>query len=159
MDADVVLRKHGACMDAVEWLGMRRAPKAAWDACERGDWLLWIAARLGVKREIVVFAACQCARLALKYTKDPRVLNCIETTEAWTRGKASIEDVRRDRAAADAAAADAAYAAADAAYAADAAAYAAYAAAAVGKEAQRACAALVRQHIPWKLVKARLDAG
>ena len=85
--------------------------------------MLWLLGRIAGpawsdSRKPLVLAACECARLALPYTTDPRVLKCIETAEAWTRGDATKEQVR----AADADAA--AYAAADAA------AYAAYAAAA-----------------------------
>jgi len=139
-----ILTKQGACPEAIAWIGRRRSAKAAWDACERGDWLLWLVARLDVKREIVVFAACQCARLALKYTKDPCVLECIEITEAWTRGERMIEDVHKTLHAAAYAAYAAATAAtataADAAYAA-ATATAAYAAAYAAATATAAYAA------------------
>ena len=78
--------------------------------------MLWIIAKTAVEsdRKTIVSIACECARLALPYTKDPRVLACIETTEAWTRGEATIEQVRSARWAAYAAADAAAYAAADA---------------------------------------------
>ena len=117
------LVKMDACIEAVEWAKPYKTFTAAWNDCERGDWMLWLAGRSGVDRKIVVFAACQCARLALKYvTKgEGRPLRCIETTEAWTRGDATLEEVLAAR--------RAAYASADAA-AYDAAAYAAYASAA-----------------------------
>ncbi|MCV5968765.1 putative immunity protein, partial [Lactococcus petauri] len=72
-----------------------------------------------MKRETLVLAACECARTALPFTKDPRVLVCIETTERWCRGEATLAEVRKEMTDA------AAYADADAAYAAYAAAYAA----------------------------------
>ena len=129
-----------ACEEATEWVqGLPADMPAsdAWQRCERADWLLWLAGRAGVDCKLVVLVACDCARLALpiwqkRYPEDGRVLACIDTVERWTRGEATIEDVRAARRAADAAsyaaAADAAYAYADAAYAAAAAAsYAAYA--------------------------------
>ncbi len=152
--------------DATEWVQVLPTdmPAAeAWAQCERADWMLWLAARAEVDRKLVVLVACDCARTALpiwtkRYPDDGRALAAIETAERWTRGEATIEDVRaarRDAAAADAAAdadaadaaaadadADAAYAAADAAAAAFAAASAAAAyAAAYAADAYAAAAA------------------
>jgi hypothetical protein len=118
------LKKNLACRPALEWLQARTLAEA-WEQSERGDWLLWLAAKAGVDRRRLVMAACACARLALVHVppgeERPRV--AIETAEAWCRGEATIEQVRKASRNADAAhAAAAAYAAA-----ADAAAYAAYA--------------------------------
>jgi hypothetical protein len=128
------LVKMDACIEAVEWAKPYKTFTAAWNDCERGDWMLWLAGRSGVDRKIVVFAACQCARLALKYvTKgEGRPLRCIETTEAWTRGEATLEEVLAARQGTNASAAS--YAAS----AADAAAYAAYAAEAASDAASAA---------------------
>jgi hypothetical protein len=116
------LRALGACSEARTWAKPYETLEAAWNACERGDWLLWLAGKLGLDRKRLVFAACQCARTALPRAKDDSVLKCIETTEAWTRGEVTLEQVRTARRGLSFSAA--AYAAA---YAADA--YAAYAAA------------------------------
>ena len=117
------LAKLSACREAVVWLGERDLA-TAWAECERADFMLWYAAKR-CDRKAVVLAACACARTALKYIPEgeerPRL--AIETAEAWTRGEATIEQVR--------AAADAAYA-----YAYDAAAAAyAYASAAAASAA------------------------
>jgi hypothetical protein len=123
----------GACKEARAWAYDYETPESAWAACHRGDWLLWIAARLATDRKPVAMAACACARLSLKYvpTSELRPLQCIEVTEAWCRGEATLTDVRKTRASAYASSAFyASSASADAAYAAYAAsaAYAAYAA-------------------------------
>jgi len=137
-----VIRPFNPCREAVDWIEAHPGMtfERAWAECPRGDWMLWIAARLGVERKTLVLAACACARLALKFVKpgEERPLRCIETTERWARGEATIVEVCTARAAATAAtpaayaAYAAAYAATPAAYAADAAtdaaAYAAYAA-------------------------------
>jgi hypothetical protein len=166
-----LLEDLNACSDAKNWIKSNKhaSLESAWLACGRGDWMLWFAAKRGVDRKKLVLIACECARLALPYAKSPMVLRCIETAEAWTRGEATIEQVREARraaAAAAAAAADAAAAAADAAAdaaaaaadaaayaadaaAADAAAYAAaYAAAAARKKVLKQCAEIVRKHLP-----------
>ena len=160
-----ILAELGACPEAVEWAG-RKTHKKAWETCKRGEWLLWIAGRLGVDRKLLVLAACACARTALKYVPDgedrPRI--AIETAEAWTRGEATIDQVR-SAAYASALAAYAAYAtnapyaaARAAAYAANAAsraaAYAAQAAYAASRAAARKdMAAIVRKIIPFSVIK------
>jgi hypothetical protein len=130
------LKKNHACRESLKWLEGRDLTQA-WAECERGDWLLWLAATAGIDRKRLVMAACACARLALVHVRAgeeiPRIT--IETTEAWCRGGATIDELREARrnatayacAAADAAA-DAAAAAADAAADAYADAYAADAA-------------------------------
>ncbi len=128
-----------ACADAIEWAHSRSGTAAdAWAACERGDWLLWVAARTGVDRRLVAFAACDCARPALDYVPagEHRPRAAIETVEAWARGEASLGDVRAAAAAAYASAATAA----TAAYATVATAYAATAAYAVAAAAAAAAA-------------------
>jgi hypothetical protein len=131
------IRELGACRRAIAWSESYDDLPTAWDACERGDWLLWYAAWTGVDRRLVVRAACACARTALRYVPEgeDRPLRAIETAEAWTRGEATIEDVRRTAAAA------AAYAYASADAAAYAAVYAAYAAAFAAFAASAAYAA------------------
>ena len=104
-----------ACQEALRWAKGQTDDASAWATCERGDWMLWLLGRIAGppwsdSRKPLVLAACECARLALPYTKNPRVLACIETAEAWTREGATIEQVQIARNAA-AAAADAAYAA------------------------------------------------
>ena len=167
-----ILHTMHACGGSIIWLKTQESWASAWANCERGDWMLWLLGKLsgpawGEKRKPLVLAACECARLALPYTKDERVLKCIEIVEAWTRGEASLEQVRAAADAADAAAdadaaaaaadaaaaAAAAYAAADAAadaYADAAAAAAAYAAAADAARSKilKQCADIVRRHYP-----------
>jgi hypothetical protein len=138
------LTELDACTEAVTWARDYDTPAAAWAACERGDWMLWLAGRLAEPsrsdaRRPLVLAACACARLALPYVfhDEPRPLAAIELAEQWARGgNVTLRDLRS--------AADAAYAAAYAA----AAAAAADAYAAVSRSTLRACADIVRQHYP-----------
>ena len=93
------LHALGACSEALNWAeaSPHQTLESAWLACERGDWMLWLVAKREVRRERIVFIACECARLALPYAKSPTVLKCIETTEAWARGEVTIEQVREAR--------------------------------------------------------------
>ena len=168
-----ILTELGACTEAVKWAG-RKTPEKAWKKCGHGDWLLWIVGRLGVDRKTIVLAACACARTALKYVPagEDRPRIAIETAEAWTRGEATMGQVRKAAHAATSAAyyaatdaaADAAYVATPAAYyaAADAAAHAATSAASAVNAAYAAdcyatahkqMADIVRKIIPFSVIK------
>lgn len=111
----LLLRKLNACEDAVTFASNYDTLQAAWDACPRGDWLLWFAGKMAGPPEgegRLVLAACECARQALpifekRYPDDKRPRVCIETAEKWARGEATIEEVRKARNAAAAADADA----------------------------------------------------
>ena len=152
------LKRNHACGESLQWLGDRDLVQT-WADCERGDWLLWLAAKAGIDCKRLVMAACACARLALMHVRvgEERTRIAIETAEAWCRGEATIEQVReaRKNAAARAAAYDAAraaYAAADAAYA------AAYAAAANSREMQQKTADIVRSMITVEKVEGAIRA-
>ena len=72
-----------------------------WATTDRGDWLLWFCTHMighpgWPTHQQIVLASCQCARLALKYINpgESRPLKAIETTEAWVRGEATLEQVK-----------------------------------------------------------------
>ncbi len=154
-----LIAKYYPCDEARAWL--RSLPddtshEEIWATCPQGDWLLWLAGKANIDRKVLVMAACACTRLALRFVKEGelRPVKCIETTEAWCRGEATIEQVKEARREAAYA-----YAAAAAAYAADTA--AAYAADTGGRAAARAstrleCAVKVREIITWKMVSAAI---
>ena len=167
-----LLKELHACNEAVAWFDSRN-PHRAWRECKRGDWMLWLAARLNIDRKLIVTAACDCVELSLRFVTagEARPNEAINVTRRWLAGKATREEVRAAAdAAADAAAnaADAAYAAyaanaADAAayaaaYAADAAYAAAYAARGAGEKWLANCAKITRRIIPWRLVNRALIA-
>jgi len=150
------LARLGACSAAVEYARGFRSLSAAWAACERADWMLWLAGKLsgepGSKsRKKVVAAAVDCAATARQSTSGDvrRVFDtCQRTTQRYLGGRATLEEVLAAAAAANAAAYDA-YAAAYAA--ANAAAYAAYAAAdeaAAKAAALKRVSDIVRRHYP-----------
>lgn len=151
------LVKMEACEEAVEWARGCATYAEAWEACERADWLLWLAAKKAGPRgsashRAVVLGAALCAETALRYLPEgeDRPARAVDLAVRYGRGE-NVE-ARELRAAADAAWAAAACAAADA-YAADADAYAAaawaaaadaYAAADADADAERRMADIVR---------------
>jgi hypothetical protein len=88
-----LLLKLRACTESIIWVNDKTIEQS-WNECERGDWMLWLAAKL-LDRKIVVKAACAVARTSLKYVKEGelRPLKCIKITERWVIGESTIEEV------------------------------------------------------------------
>ena len=142
------LQQLSACSEAIEWVkeNNHETLEKAWDACHRGDWMLWLAYHMKVDKRKLTLAKGRCAETVVHLMKDQRSVNAVKAAIAY--GKGEINDKRLRDAAADAADAayDAAYGAAYAAYAAygaDAAADAAYGAA--KKENQQKTADICRE--------------
>jgi len=174
-----ILESLTACEEAIRWYSDKDS-KEAWASCERGDWLLWIAANLRIDRKLIVLAACDCAEQSLYLIPEgeERPKKAIETARAWARGEASLEEVK----AADIAAATVVYAArainhatyaarltarvvyaaGDAAIAGDvshahAIAHAATDYAATREESLKKSAELVRSRISWERIEEKLS--
>jgi hypothetical protein len=101
------LKSIGACEEAIEE-SQNKTAQQVWDTCDRGDWMLWLAAKLSgesgsEEKKQLVLTSCKCARLSLKYIpkKENRPLQVIETTEKWAKGENGItlNDVRNAAAA------------------------------------------------------------
>jgi hypothetical protein len=167
-----------ACKRAVRWAQQYDSLPDAWDVCKRGDWMLWLAARMCRSEEthrLIAFASCAAARTALQYVsaRELRPLRAIETTKAWTVGKATLDDVHAANSAAFAAFdtySPTAYAAAAAAFAselssasviaaANAAAFAADSHPTAYRRALRESADLVRRMLPCPVIGANATSS
>jgi hypothetical protein len=113
------LEKLSACSEAIEWVATQKNKIEAWQNCERGDWMLWLAKRLDVDDRKLTLAKFKCANQVRHLMTDKRSIDAMDAAEKYGNGEISREDLNT-----------AAYAAAYAAYAAAAAYYAAYASAA-----------------------------
>lgn len=151
------LRTNEACSPSIRWIKQNniQSLEDAWHACERGDWLFWMAKRLGISKRKLALGGALCAHTVVHLMTDSRSREAVRITFLWGRGKASDKQLREAREAAAAAAADAAaYAAYAAAYAADVAAEAAYAAAdAAWQENQLRTAEIVRKILTNDVMK------
>ncbi|MDR1984097.1 MAG: hypothetical protein LBQ28_04670 [Prevotellaceae bacterium] len=139
------ISKFNPCSEGLNYYKEKESFEQAWNDCPRGDWMLWIAAKLGVDDRILTRAKAMCATVR-HLMKDERCTAAIDAALDYADGKISRDKLNEfaDAAyAAYAAYANAAAAAAYAAYAAyaDAAANAAYAAAAAANAYANAYAA------------------
>ena len=138
-----LLSDLNACSDAREWAGNRTIEQVVND-CHRGDWLLWLAARINIDRHKLVLSAGKCAETVMHLMTDDRSKIAVKAAIDFAEGRINHDQLNAAAlaAAADAAAAAAARAAAAAAaYAAARAADAAAAAAARAADAAADAAA------------------
>ena len=118
------IEKFEPCFKAVEFRKQYDTFKEAWEACPRGDWMLWIAEKLELDKRLLVLTSAHCANTVRHLMEDERSTRCVDVCIAYGEGKATEEELTtaRDAArdAASAAARDAAWDAAgdDAAWAA-----------------------------------------
>ena len=119
---DTKLKTLNACSDACGWVATQKNYKEAWQNCERGDWMLWLAKKLNVDDRKLTMAKAMCAKQVEHLMKDQRSKDAIQACIDCFNGLISKE---RFNAAAYAAAYAADDVMASTAYAATAAAHAA----------------------------------
>jgi hypothetical protein len=93
-----LLKNLNACIEAIEFAETCPNLRRAWETCNRPDWMLWLANRLGFKDlKTLRLYACWCVRntpLADGRTvwdllTDPRSRNAVEVSERFANGDAT----------------------------------------------------------------------
>ena len=135
-----LLVELNACENAREFVNDMEIEESV-ATVQRGDWLLWLAQRVGIDIRPLTLAKARCAKTVIHLMKDERSINAVNIAEKFGLGEVTLDELnaaysaaysaaRAATYAADAAdAADAAYSAADASYSAASAADACYSAA------------------------------
>ena len=111
---DKLVELH-ACREAVEWAKGYPSLRAAWKACKRGDWMLWLigltepSAPWSEERGVLVRIAVEGAMLAPPCPDEYEVSRqwCIDALLRWYDGEDNRDEVVASRDAAAASAADA----------------------------------------------------
>ena len=107
------LEKLHACSDAREYVKTQKTILSAWQNCERGDWMLWLAKKLNIDDKKLTMAKAICAKQVEHLMKDQRSKDALQACFDYVNGKITREELNAAAYAADAAYAAAAYAAAD----------------------------------------------
>lgn len=107
-----LLIKLNACDEAIEWAGDRTIEEIVKD-CDRGDWLLWLAKKIGIELQPLTLAKGHCANTVRHLMKNEKSIEAVDMAIAFGEGRATMEEL--NNAATYAAAFEAAEAAADAA--------------------------------------------
>lgn len=108
------IQKYGACYDAIKYRKQFKTFEEAWDNCPRGDWMLWIAKKIGVDERKLTLAKGLCAKTVIHLMKDDRSKAAVQAAIDYGSGLIDREQLNA-AAAADAAAAYTAAAYTDAA--------------------------------------------
>ena len=56
------LKRLNACGDAIVWVKTQKSIPLAWQNCERGDWMLWLAKKLDVDDKKLTMGKAMCAK-------------------------------------------------------------------------------------------------
>ena len=107
-----------ACEAARVWAADKTIEEVV-STCERGEWLLWLAQKVGVPLQELTLAKARCAKTVIHLMRDKRSINAVNVAEKFGLGECTLEELKEAAYAAAAAyayatAAAAAYAAADA---------------------------------------------
>lgn len=96
------LQVNKACDPSIQWIEEKniQSLEEAWNICERGDWLLWMAARLKIDKRKLVLCAALYAHTIVQHMEDARSRDAVRIAFLWGRGKAT--DVELEKASDDA---------------------------------------------------------
>lgn len=120
------ISKLNPCSDGAKYYESQPDFKTAWENCQRGDWMLWLASKIEVDRRTITLAKGLCAKTVLHLMKDERSIKAVEVAIEYGKGTVTDDALRRSYTNASCAA----DAAAVTVYAASGSVYAAYAASA-----------------------------
>jgi hypothetical protein len=89
------LTQFNVCEDGLIFYDNYDSFEDAWNACPRGDWMLWIAAKLKVDHRILTLAKSRCARTVIHLMEDEKSRNAVEVSEQYGLGTATKEELHK----------------------------------------------------------------
>lgn len=92
MILEEILVYENACPDAQEWAEGKTIEECV-EQCHRGDWLLWLAERIGVDRRKLILAKAHCANTVRHLMKDKRSKKAVDIAIAYGEGKATKDEL------------------------------------------------------------------
>jgi hypothetical protein len=87
------LEKLSACSEAIEWVATQKNKIEAWQNCERGDWMLWLAKRLDVDDRKLTLAKFKCANQVRHLMTDKRSTDALNAAEKYGNGEISRDEL------------------------------------------------------------------
>lgn len=87
------IEKYNPCKEAIFFRNKYKTFKEAWDNCNRGDWMLWIAYQVVVDKRILTYAKALCAETVIHLMKDKRSINAIKVAKLYGKGKATKQEL------------------------------------------------------------------
>jgi hypothetical protein len=79
--------------DCLEFFNKYETFESAWLACERGDWMLYIAANLNIDKRTLTLAKGHCANTVRHFMMDDRSIKAVDTAIAYGEGRATENEL------------------------------------------------------------------
>jgi len=102
------IEKYKPCKEAIEYRKQFASFEEAWEQCPRGDWMLWLAQKLGVDKRKLTLVKGLCANTIRHMLKDKRGIDAIDIAIKYGKGKATDQELKKAAKKATAAATDSA---------------------------------------------------
>jgi len=83
------IKKFNPCEEAIYFRNQYPDFQAAWDNCPRGDWMLWLAAKLNVDDKKLTLAKGLCAKTVIHLMKDDKSKKAVRIAIDYGKGKVS----------------------------------------------------------------------
>jgi len=81
------ISKYRPCSDGLKWYAGQKTTEDAWNNCHRGDWMLWIVAKVEVDDRTLTLAKGYCAKTVLHLMTDERSRAAVQAAIDYGSGK------------------------------------------------------------------------
>ncbi|MDR1221993.1 MAG: hypothetical protein LBL07_03820 [Tannerella sp.] len=85
------IKKFNPCKEGLAYYERKPSFAAAWKGCHRGDWMLWMASRMGVDSRILTRAKALCANTVRILIRDKRITGAIDAALRYADGEIDRE--------------------------------------------------------------------
>ena len=89
------INKFASYPDVFEYCKSKTSFEETWNDCERGDWMLWTAAKLEIDDRLLTKAAALCANTVRHLAMDKRNSDTIDAALKYAYGKISRKKLNR----------------------------------------------------------------
>ena len=79
------IERFNPCEDALEFRKKYKTFRGAWNNCPRGDWMLWIAKRVGIDIRTPTLAKGYCAKTVIHLMKYQRSKDAVKAAIDFER--------------------------------------------------------------------------
>lgn len=86
--------QFGPCIDAIRYYENYDSFEQAWQDCQRGDWMIWIAFKLKVDKKLLFKAKALCAKTVEHLMKDQRSKDAVQAALDYADGKITEKQLK-----------------------------------------------------------------
>jgi hypothetical protein len=87
-------QKFNPCREGLKYYKSKASFEEAWNDCERGEWMLWMAAKLKVDDRTLTWAKALFANTVRHLMKDFRSIATVDATLRYADGGISREELK-----------------------------------------------------------------